>query len=108
LFICFWVFLNKMNANLLIDKLKIKVKETSEIAQGTTNEQNNLLNSIKELNFKLSNYIEADIAQKRLFTESNEKFNSLKLRIDNCKDSMKNIKEKIQYLQKLVKDKNNI
>jgi hypothetical protein len=95
-----------MNTNILIEKLKIKTRETSEIADDTTNGQNNLLGSIKDFNVKLSNYIEADIKHKRLYNESNDKFNSLKQRVDQCKDSMKNVKEKLAYLQKLMEKRN--
>jgi hypothetical protein len=97
-----------MNANLLIDKLKIKVKETNEIAQETIDGQNNLTGSIKELNFKISNYIESDLAQKRLYNENNEKFIGLRKRVDTCKDSMRLLKEKLHYLHnKLVNKPDN-
>jgi hypothetical protein len=95
-----------MNTNLLIDKLKIKVKETSEISQETMNAQSNLIYSIKDLNFKLSNYIESDISQKRLFTETSEKFQNLKHRVDICKTTMKNVKDKILQINELINNKN--
>lgn len=88
-----------MNTPLLIEKLREKVKETNEYVETTGDKQKKLISSAKEFNFKVRNYIEADINQKNSFAETQEKLGGVKQRIENCKQSISSIKEKIKNLK---------
>ena len=84
--------------NTLIDKLKLKVKERNEMVEETLNNQKMLITTTKDINFKLRNYIESDIAEKQLYEDTNIKLNNMKTRIENSKNSIKSIKEKILHI----------
>ena len=84
--------------NTLIDKLKFKVKERNEMVEETLINQKKLISTTKDINIKLRNYIESDIAEKKLFEETNIKLNIIKTRIENSKNSIKSIKDKILLL----------
>ncbi len=84
--------------NTLIEKLKLKVKERNEMVEETIINQKKLISTTKDINIKLRNYIESDIAEKQLYEDTNIKINNIKTRIENSKNSIKSVKEKILYL----------
>jgi hypothetical protein len=87
-----------MNDNA-IEKLKIKVKETSQIVENTLEIQTKLIATNKDINLKLRNYIEADIAEKRLYEDANSKVTSIRGRIENCKNILKTIRDKMNTIK---------
>ena len=88
-----------MNTFNLIEKLKIKVKDTDEFVENTTVKQRKLLNSSNEFNLKIRNYLEADIMEKNSYTDSQEKLGIVKSRIEISKQNITNIKDKIKILK---------
>jgi hypothetical protein len=88
-----------MNTSKLVEKFKLKVNETNEIVESTSAKQIKLLSSAKELNFKLRNFIEGDINEKNTFADSQEKLGMVKTRIENCKQTVHSIRDKIKNLK---------
>jgi hypothetical protein len=88
-----------MNTFKLVDKFKFKVNETNEIVRSTSEKQIKLLSTAKELNFKLRNFIEGDINEKNSFADAQEKMGMIKTRIENCKQNVNLIRDKIKYLK---------
>lgn len=87
-----------MNDNA-IEKLKVKVKETSLMVENTLEIQNKLITTNKDINLKLRNYIEADISEKRLYEDANVKVTNIKGRVENCKNILKTIRNKMNTVK---------
>ncbi len=88
-----------MNTSLLLEKLREKVIETNEYVENTSFKQKKLISTAKELNFKIRNFIEADINQKNSFADAQEKLGVVKQRIEKSKHSINSIKDKIKNLK---------
>ena len=88
-----------MNTAPLIEKLKYKVTESNEFVEETFKKQKNLLSISKEFNLKIRNYVESDINEKNLFADSNEKMTIIKARIDNAKNNVQFLREKIKRIK---------
>lgn len=95
-----------MNSSKLVEKFRYKVDETNDIVQSTNAKQIKLLSTSKELNFKLRNFIEGDINEKNTFADSQEKLGMVKTRIENCKQTVNNIKDRIKNLKTKYEIKN--
>ena len=87
-----------MNTNILIDRLKSKVEDTNEFIASTKTKQANFLKVAKELNFKLRNSIEGEINEKNMLADSNERISMVKTRIENCKQNINLIRDKIKEI----------
>jgi hypothetical protein len=94
----------KMNVTPIIDKLKLKVKESDEYVKNTYSLQISLINDVQDFNDKIKNYIKSDVNEKNSYNEAQDKLMIVKTRVEVCKQNINNIKVKLHA----IKDKYNI
>lgn len=88
-----------MNTGILIEKLKSKLNESSDVIDNTLNNQKLLLSSSQEVNKTIRDFIEEDIKEKTTFREINEKVIKTKLKIESSKSNIKLAKDKLKVIK---------